>query len=437
MTTSRAPGPVTPDEWAAHLSTAVPCAQTAVLLEGLDVEELSRAGMIDALGAWERHRAWLDGRQVRLLAALDTKIDEELPEGWTEQVQAEWNAAVEEVGCALKLAGSTAADRLGVARALEARHPTTLGLLEAGDISYQQAKAVTEACEVLSPEVAAQVEEAVAPKLPTLAAGATRRLLAKTVVHADPDGAAERHERRKREREMVHHPRHDGMALFGAIVPAEQAARMDAAVDAHAATFTDPCRTADQKRADALVDLILNRPTAEGEATSGGRTAAVVQVTVPLNVLLGVEGGVADLKGYGPITAGQAREIAFAEGTVWRRLITAPDTGLLIKTDPTTYKPTAETARHVIARDAHCTFPHCNQPAHRCDLDHRDPFNHHVPEAGGQTTPDNLHPLCRRHHLLKTHHPGWTVTRAPDTGVTHWTSPTGHRYEAPPHTYLE
>ncbi|GAA3374957.1 hypothetical protein GCM10020367_40840 [Streptomyces sannanensis] len=110
---------------------------------------------------------------------------------------------------------------------------------------------------------------------------------------------------------------------------------------------------------------------------------------------------------------------------------------MLVKTDPTTYRPTAETARHVIARDGHCTFPHCNQPAHRCDLDHRESFNHQNPEAGGQTTPDNLHPLCHRHHQLKTHHPDWSVTRDPDTGVTRWTSPTGHHYDSPPHTYRE
>ncbi|WP_051723537.1 HNH endonuclease signature motif containing protein [Streptomyces albus] len=122
-----------------------------------------------------------------------------------------------------------------------------------------------------------------------------------------------------------------------------------------------------------------------------------------------------------------------APGTIWRRLITHPKTGVLIKTDPTTYKPTAETERHVIARDAACAFPSCQMPAHRCDLDHIQPFNHQDPKAGGPTVPDNLMPLCRRHHLLK-HRAGWEVERDPSTGEVRWTAPTGHTYTNPPHT---
>ncbi|MDX3224456.1 TIGR04222 domain-containing membrane protein [Streptomyces sp. ME19-01-6] len=154
-------------------------------------------------------------------------------------------------------------------------------------------------------------------------------------------------------------------------------------------------------------------------------------------VLIGESEEPARLKGYGPITAGQAREIAFAKGTIWRRLIIEPKTGMLVKTDLTTYKPTAETERHVIARDGRCTFPSCQMPAHRCDLDHIQPFSRYTPQAGGQTVPENLGPLCRRHHLMKTRHPGWRVTRDADTGITTWTAPTGHTYTNPPHNYLE
>lgn len=107
---------------------------------------------------------------------------------------------------------------------------------------------------------------------------------------------------------------------------------------------------------------------------------------------------------------------------------------MLVKTDPTTYRPTAETVRHVIARDGHCAFPSCRMPAHRCDLDHVQPFDHHAPATGGPTTPGNLIPLCRRHHLLK-HRAGWTVERDPATGHTNWTAPTGHAYTNAPHIY--
>lgn len=441
--------PGTPDEWAAYLADMAPGPPTAVALPLLDPEKLSHTGRIDALKALERHTAWIQAQQVHILAALDADAQAALPEGkWSESMEGEWNFACEEVACALKLSGTTAAKRLQVARELDSHYPTTLGLLERGEICYMQAVAVTEACGVLDPLLAAEVEAAVAGKMPRLATGQTRRVLAREIVRADPHGAEERHRKRKRERQMVHYAQADGMAMWGAILPAEQAARMNQAVDAHAATLPDEGRTLEQKRVDALFDLVVNRTTATStvgaggtgsarEQGSGGRSAAVVQVTVPLDVLIGESEEPAQLKGYGPITAGQAREIAFAEGTIWRRLIIEPKTGMLVKTDPATYKPTAETERHVIARDGRCTFPTCQMPAHRCDLDHVRPFNHDNPEAGGQTVPENLGPLCRRHHLMKTHYPGWRVTRDPDTGITTWTAPTGHTYTNPPHNYLE
>ncbi|MDX3225386.1 HNH endonuclease signature motif containing protein [Streptomyces sp. ME19-01-6] len=421
-----------------------PGPQTAVILPLLDPEKLSRTGRIDALKALERHVAWIQAQQVHILAALDADAQAALPDGkWNENIEGEWNFTCEEVACALKLSGTTAAKRLQVARELDSHYPTTLGLLEQGDICYMQAVAVTEACAVLDPLLAAQVEAAMAGKMPGLATGQTRRALRREIVRADPYGAEKRHRARKRERQMVHYAQDDGMAMWGAILPAEQAARMNQAVDAHAATLPDGGRTLEQKRVDALFDLVVNLVTTSttngsgaGQAP-GGRSAALVQVTVPLDVLIGESEEPAQLKGYGPITAGQAREIAFAEGTIWRRLIIEPKTGMLVKTDPTTYKPTAETERHVIARDGRCTFPTCQTPAHRCDLDHLQPFNHDDPAAGGQTVPENLGPLCRRHHVMKTHHPGWRVTRDPDTGVTTWTAPTGHAYTNPPHNYLE
>ena len=65
----------------------------------------------------------------------------------------------------------------------------------------------------------------------------------------------------------------------------------------------------------------------------------------------------------------------------------------------------------VILRDRHCVFPWCGRDARACDLDH---IVAYVPpdEGGppGQTNPQNLAPLCRRHHRAKTF-TGWTYQR--------------------------
>ena len=106
-------------------------------------------------------------------------------------------------------------------------------------------------------------------------------------------------------------------------------------------------------------------------------------------------------------------------------------TGQVLKTDPTTYRPTAEVTRHVTARDPHCRFPGCMRASRRCDLDHVVPFNHAKPQAGGPTTPDNLIPLCRRHHLTK-HRAGWHIGYNSSSGNVTWTAPTGHTYTDQP-----
>jgi hypothetical protein len=403
------------------------------LLQVLDAEKLSAVGRVDALAVLERFGSWIAACQVPLLVAIEAQTSAQLPVGadFETTMQHDWDYATEQVACALKLSGAGAADRLEVARGLVERLPRVLDLLGQGEVSWRQTKTVVDACAVLDDVMTAQVEAAVVAKLPVQAAHETRRMLNRTIARLDPQGAAARHEARRLERTTVSYPQADGMAMFGAILPAEQAALMEQAVDTHAATFDDDGRTLAQKRADALFDLVTNRTGGINTQSGGGRSAAVVQVTVPLDVLIGVSEEPGELKGYGPITAGQARDVAFAQGTIWRRLITHPSTGMVVKTDPTTYKPTTETIRHVEARDRHCAFPTCRMPAHRTDLDHVVEFDHHHPASGGQSVPENLIPLCRRHHGLK-HRGGWTVVRDDSTGCTRWTAPTGHTYTNTP-----
>lgn len=82
-------------------------------------------------------------------------------------------------------------------------------------------------------------------------------------------------------------------------------------------------------------------------------------------------------------------------------------------------------------RDPCCVFPGCRRASRSCDLDHIEaylPLSMGGPP--GQTRPDNLAPLCRRHHRAKTHG-RWRYRRHPD-GSHHWTSPTGRTHQVPP-----
>ena len=59
------------------------------------------------------------------------------------------------------------------------------------------------------------------------------------------------------------------------------------------------------------------------------------------------------------------------------------------------------------------------------DLDHITPYNAGGPP--GQTSTTNLQPLRRISHRVKTHAPGWTVTRINDH-TTEWTTPHGYTF---------
>ncbi len=90
----------------------------------------------------------------------------------------------------------------------------------------------------------------------------------------------------------------------------------------------------------------------------------------------------------------------------------------------------------VALRDLTCVFPWCSRtaqphsnrvdrggrPVHSTDCDHIVPYG-----SGGPTSTDNLAPLCRRHHRLKTH-AGWRYRVHPHPGSYLWTSPHGLRF---------
>jgi hypothetical protein len=126
-------------------------------------------------------------------------------------------------------------------------------------------------------------------------------------------------------------------------------------------------------------------------------------VIVSLEALLGLSEDAAELPGLGPIAADVARDLA-ADGA-WRAWVTDA-AGVVTATGTRGYVPSAAVARAVRAREPHCRFPGCRQPAQRCDLDHA------IPWPRGSTSPQNLGPLCRRHHQLKTH-AAWALDPSP------------------------
>ncbi len=91
---------------------------------------------------------------------------------------------------------------------------------------------------------------------------------------------------------------------------------------------------------------------------------------------------------------------------------------------------TAKQRNAIAVRDGGCVFAGCDCPVNWCDLHHVTHFEH-----GGDTSVENLAPLCRRHHGV-THTNGWAMTATPDQRFV-WTTPGGHtlhsqRHHTPP-----
>ncbi|WP_197466864.1 HNH endonuclease signature motif containing protein [Tsukamurella pseudospumae] len=94
------------------------------------------------------------------------------------------------------------------------------------------------------------------------------------------------------------------------------------------------------------------------------------------------------------------------------------------------YRPSADLRRYLRLIHPRCVFPHCNRPAARAQIDHRREYDHTSPELGGQTTAEQIQPLCISHHQLKTAGE-WIDARLPDGRIL-WTSPHGRHYIVDP-----
>ena len=191
----------------------------------------------------------------------------------------------------------------------------------------------------------------------------------------------------------------------------------------------DDERTADQRRADAAVQLALNtlHGSTSDELPREHGLRPSVQVTVALSTLLGLDEQPGELDGSRPDPRlgrppdrrRSDRDLAPTGHRRTRQVIRLRPQHL-----PATERP--HRARH--RERPHLPIPKL-QPASPT-LRPRPPT---AWEQGGQTSAQNLNAICSRHHHAK-HEAGWQPKRAPD-GSIEWTSPTGHTYVEEPATY--
>ncbi len=316
-----------------------------------------------------------------------------------------------------------------------------------GQIDARRAQVLVERLHDQPEHVAASVQDLVLPHAPGRTATQVRQDVERALIEVDPGRSAERHERARAGR-RVSRPQvlPDGMAGLWVVLRAADSVQVDTVLEqcARAARAHGDPRTPEQLRADGLRDLVprpadagpslagSSRRGEDGGASGSPHVSVHVAVTVPLSTLVGQDDAPADLAGYGPIGAAEARELA-ADG-IWRRILTDPVSGTVLDVGRTRYRPGAALAEHVRQRDRHCSAPGCVVPADRAELDHTLDF-HGRPGSPpgttrGTTSAGNLGPLCRRDHRLKT--AGGFTLRQTEPGIYEWVAPTGHRYRVQP-----
>ena len=178
--------------------------------------------------------------------------------------------------------------------------------------------------------------------------------------------------------------------------------------------------------ADDLADLLSSSPVSCPASDQWLARQAKITITVPAMTL--ADGPASDeLPGTvngSPVSPDVARQMVGSGSDTVYRLLTDPNTGEILDHVATTYTISARMRHALVARWRYCTAPGCDRPATKAELDHIEPFNHRHPARGGPTTMENLHPLCKHHHQLKTQGV-FRLRREPRTGVLTWTLPGG------------
>ena len=378
------------------------------------------------------------------------------------------DAEREDVAAALRLSGSTAQMRIDVARTLVNHLPNTCSALAMGEISASHATVIAKETanairDGISELAIYKIEERALAHAEFHTPGQVANKVRTTIAQLAPAEFEEVVDRARETRRVSCYNEADGMATVVAILPAQDAQTVMKSIEAYilkmneidekkraaadhkransssasnslsasnsssafnssSATDTWSLLSADNKRADALTAILSQALAGNVDEVRPHRRPVTVNVTIDLPTLLGLAENPGQLSGYGAIPASVARELA--SDATWKRFITDPQTGNLLDYGREKYEPPQALVDFLLARDRTCRFPGCRQPAYRADIDHAQSW-----ESGGETKPENLGLLCRRHHRLKTHG-RWALVSNSD-GSCEWTSPVGKSYFVP------
>ncbi|MCQ1949639.1 HNH endonuclease [Arthrobacter sp. zg-Y859] len=420
----------------------------------------------DALSRMAHLMSWVQAQEARLVNRMDEIFRDSLfaASGRLEPGMA-FSLAASECAAILNVPQVTGQRLLSEAGQLCGTHTATLAGLEEGRFSYQHAQVVLDQCQNVPasklPEFEADLLAAAEGQTRAQFSAKARRLRERKF----PETVSKRHLTAFEQRKVTLDREEDGMSCLSAHLRAEEAQQIYTTLSnaARGEQSAGDSRSTDQLRADILAQLLMgslgstrvtDASAAVGESGTGGGAAsgtrgtgggaatgargtgrdgvgpdegivprAEIMVLINAETLFGADDQPAELHGYGPISAEEARRLA-RNATGWTGLAQNPQTGEILGVGRRRKVP-AGLRRWLRARDGTCRFPGCRVSTANSDIDHTIDW-----AKGGPTDQGNLEHLCRRHHRFKTL--GFWKACQPEPGVIEWTSPTGRVYRTEP-----
>ena len=333
-----------------------------------------------------------------------------------------------ELGGALRTSDAAAAKLIADALDLRHRLPRTWAATRTGQAPAYQARYLARSTRHLTPDQARWVDTELAPALGAVPFGRLQTLTEAKTYAADPaaadaaaaQAAAERFVRLGRTTEH-------GLKLIIARATAGDAIWFKATIDRIADILgqrgdtdtddTDPQATAEEARHRSL--RVGPPPFDPARA----RPRAVVYLHLSAEALTAGH-GLCRSDDLGPVLVHRLRTILGERCQILLKpVIDLNNTPAPIDA----YEIPSRLREHLRLRQPADIFPYAAAVTGRLDLDHATPYQ--PPSNGGppgQTRVDNLGPLTRRHHRIKTFG-GWQLRQPePDTRV--WRSPHGRIY---------
>lgn len=422
-------------------------AEAALLSEATEIESVLREGEVHKLRIayqWAIAHPPVDERETAAGPVLPGVLTE--PEtlggpGTPEVAAFTSEPLAVAMGCSPSSASSLLADTLDLHHRLPLLWDQARALL----VPVWKARRVASRTRGLSLEAARWVDRQVAGRVSSLSAPALDRLVAEAAARCGGDELADREQAARSSWDVVlSHPdphRSSGTSELHATGDTLDLTRFHDVVCAEAEALgalgdADPLGVRKAKAlgviadAQARLDLTSLLAAPDAAAHEQARREAIsrrdAKVRLYLHasladVVAGTPGATGSVEAFGPATLDLIKEwVGRSRVTIQPVLHVAADDRWSVDR----HDPPPRMAEQVRLRDEACMFPWCGRPARQCDLDHRDPFLD--PGDGGppgQTSPDSLAPLCRRHHRAKTAG-RWSYERT-GPGSYLWSGPAG------------